>query len=74
MTSPPEAREMMDLFSMIGGPEIEGLVLSTKTAVLPRGTEVLVATARAKPNVDDGPVRLSICDNVGLEASDSAEY
>lgn len=74
MTSPPEAREIMVLLSTMAGPEIERLVSLTETVVLPRGTKVLDAIARAKLEVDDGGgVRLSNFD-MELDAPDPAEY
>ena len=74
MTGPPEAREMMDLFSTVAGPELENLVPLTESTVLPRGTKALDAMGKAKPEVDDGRVRLSNRDNIGLEALENAEY
>ena len=74
MTSPPDTKAMVDLLSTMVGPETGRLVPVTELVVLPRGTKFLDAIARTELAVDDGELRLSNRDIMGLEALDTAEY
>ncbi|KAL9133174.1 MAG: hypothetical protein Q9175_005649 [Cornicularia normoerica] len=51
ITSPPEARERVVLFSVMGGPEMERIVPFMEIAMLPRGIKVSLASVEEP----DGP-------------------